>query len=645
MTRRIKLLGGVTIEEEGRPLRLMNSAHGLALVAYLVYCNEIQSRERVADLLWDASSTRRSLMRLRELLVRVRQWLPQIQTSRKTVVFCAEKDDVVDLFLLRDALAGANGAELDRALRLYEGDFLANFYLSDAPYFNEWLVVVRERLRMRVLDAHHRLCQQYSEAGKWGDGVGVARRWVALEPFDEVAHRWLMHMLARNGQITAALQAYESCRQIVRRQLGVEPEAETSALAQALERLPVATPAPGVPDVSPLIHLASGKLPAKGSLPVNSIVPYQRNVDFVGREVALLEIATLLGQAVQEGRRPVVTITGIGGVGKTQTAVEFCYRYGHCFPGGVFWMNFADVAKVADEVARMGSERGMGLFGEREAPARADRVARVQRAWQEQVPRLLVFDDCADEALLAEWLPVSGGCCVVLTSRRAAWARALGVETIGIKPLAADESSVLLARMARHVGAKEREAIAAAVGHLPLALYLAGGFLNRYRHIEPATIARQLREGEPVKHPSLRGRGVGYSPTGHVLDVARTYAASWRELDPADEVDVVARQLLACAACLPADAPIPVAWLKDVVCPDRANGLLAEDSLSRLLSTGFLTRTGDQTVVLHPLPASFTRVMCGAEEMAWARAAVARQSARSKRLSLDSVSEAATASS
>src|SRR5690554_3446413 len=125
MTQRIKLLGTLAIEEDGRrPLeargkRLMNSAHGLALVSYLLYCNEIQSREQVADLLWEASSTSRSLMRLRELLARVRRYLPQVQASRMTVTFRAGADDVIDLFLLREGLAREDMAQLDEALRLY----------------------------------------------------------------------------------------------------------------------------------------------------------------------------------------------------------------------------------------------------------------------------------------------------------------------------------------------------------------------------------------------------------------------------------------------------------------------------------------------------------------------------------------------
>ena len=64
---------------------------------------------------------------------------------------------------------------------------------------------------------------------------------------------------------------------------------------------------------------------------------------------------------------------------------------------------------MAEEVAAVGSERGLGLFRETEKLTLTDQIGRVQRALQEPVPRLLVFDHCEDEALLGRWLPVTGG--------------------------------------------------------------------------------------------------------------------------------------------------------------------------------------------------------------------------------------------
>jgi hypothetical protein len=61
-------------------------------------------------------------------LVRVRKWLPEVKTTRQTVTFQPADDSFVDLLVLREALATGHAGRLDEVLRLYEGDFLANFH-------------------------------------------------------------------------------------------------------------------------------------------------------------------------------------------------------------------------------------------------------------------------------------------------------------------------------------------------------------------------------------------------------------------------------------------------------------------------------------------------------------------------------------
>ena len=607
MIHRIKLLGTVTVEEaDGRSSRILQSAKGMALLAYLIYTNEVQSREQVADLLWEASSTKQSLMRLRELLTRVRKWLPEVQTTRQTVSFQAMDDSFVDLWVLRDGLAATEMGQLDEVLRLYEGDFLANFHLTEGAYFNEWLVVAREQLRMQVLAAHERLCQFYAESEAWDAGVDAARRWVALAPFREEAHRWLMQMLARNGQVVAALQAYKACCQILEEELGIEPEAETVALMQQLSEWGGKTAV--VLTITPLDHLKADALSEPGHLPANAILPYQRNQDFVGRTDELLQLAHLLGEGGVNGRMPMVALTGMGGLGKTQTAVEFCYRYGRYFSGGVYWLNFDEAENVVQEVASIGGERGMGLFQESEQLTVTEKAGRVQKAWQEPIPRLLIFDNCEAEALLTAWLPVTGGCHIILTSRRGQWAREFAINTISLSVLKHLESVALLQRLAPRLQEIEAAEIAQEVGHLPLALHVAGGFLRRYRQIQPETYLAQLRDKNLLDHPSLQGRGLSRSPTNHELNVGRTLALNIDQIDPSDEVDDTAWRLLVCAVCFAPGEPIPRALLQETVLADGNDlsaVLLVEDSLVRLTTLGFVKAEGDKWIILHRLIAAF----------------------------------------
>jgi hypothetical protein len=134
------------------------------------------------------------------------------------------------------------------------------------------------------------------------------------------------------------------------------------------------------------------------------------------------------------------------GYGKTQLAAEFVHRYGQFFSGGVFWLSFADAAAVTAEVAACG---GMGLidrpdFSELKLE---DQLRLVLAAWQSPLPRLLVFDNCEDEALLNDWRPPTGGCHVLVTSRHAEWDAALGVQALPLDVLPREESIALLRKL------------------------------------------------------------------------------------------------------------------------------------------------------------------------------------------------------
>ena len=76
-------------------------------------------------------------------------------------------------------------------------------------------------------------------------------------------------------------------------------------------------------------------------------------------------------------------------------------------------MNFSKVENVADEVAAVGSERGLSLHRETDNLRQADKVGRVLKAWQEPIPRLLILDNCEEVELLQKWLTVTGGCSVL----------------------------------------------------------------------------------------------------------------------------------------------------------------------------------------------------------------------------------------
>ena len=298
--------------------------------------------------------------------------------------------------------------------------------------------------------------------------------------------------------------------------------------------LPPFTPAP----LPPLAPDGRPPLPDPVPLPPGSRLDYDRNPFFTGRENEMRALA----QALLYGPpgRPAVIATGIGGIGKTQLAVEFAYRYGRYFHG-VHWVSMADPAAVGTEIAQCGAL--MGLRPDFDSLPLEAQTRLTLAAWGEPAARLIIFDNCEEPGLLAQWRPGSGGARILATTRRGHWPRIAGVAQLPVGALPREQAVALLAKYVtgratppatRHPLPTTLSEIAAELGDLPLALHLAGSYLESYAGDPagtPAALLAQLRD--PVlglQAAALIGRGAADSPTAHELHVANTFLLSWQRL-------------------------------------------------------------------------------------------------------------------
>jgi tetratricopeptide (TPR) repeat protein len=367
------------------------------------------------------------------------------------------------------------------------------------------------------------------------------------------------------------------------------------------------TPA-STPDFLPL-----DRVPLPASLPAGSLMPLRKNPLFVGRDQDLRAIAAVLraGGAAAVSQVETAATTGLGGIGKTQLACEFVHRYGQYFRGGVFWLSFADPQAVAAEIAACGGTGALELRPDFGHYPLHDQVRLVQAAWQRSTPRLLVFDNCEDPELLERWRPVSGGCSILVTSRRGNWEVVLGVKTLALGVLPRVESLNLLWKYYPEADEEILDAIAEELGDLPLALHLAGSYLYRYRRVvNPDDYLKQLRDPHLLRHPSLYGDGI--SPTGHVQHVGRTFALSYDRLDPTDEIDTLALDLLVRTAHFAPGEPI---WYRLLVktlgvdLEDTPATLNVDRAFARLIELGLIETEEEEDDVLrmHRLVAAFVR--------------------------------------
>ncbi len=407
-----------------------------------------------------------------------------------------------------------------------------------------------------------------------------------------------------------------------------------------------------------LATLPLGRLPPVSPLPLASRLPFSPNPLFVGREDDLRTLARILQAGATAAVGQVAAATGLGGIGKTQLAVEFAHRYGRFFAGGVFWLSCANPDAVAAEVVVCGLAMGLPAFETLDFP---DQVRRVQQAWQESIPRLLIFDNCEEEAVLAQWRPATGGCRVLVTSRRAAWSAGLGVRLLALPVLPRADSVALLRRFRVDLaeGDPVLDEIAEELGDLPLALHLAGSFLARDRFdVTPTGYLEQLRRPDLLAHRSLVAGD--WSPTQHETHVARTFALSYDRLDPEDPVDGLALALLARLACFAPGEPVARELLlltvnaeppkRNPTLKERLQRLvrprlavreqeidkaLAPEAIERLVMLGLVDEQADGGLVMHRLVAAFMGALVGAVETQGAvEEALGREAGRLNRTGL-----------
>ena len=359
--------------------------------------------------------------------------------------------------------------------------------------------------------------------------------------------------------------------------------------------------------IDPLAHALAvyGTLPldyvpmARLDLPQASRIPFESSAYFVGREAELKALARAIIQTQPTVVVPAVT-TGLGGIGKTSLVTEFAYRYGVYFHGGIFWLNCADANQVASQIAAC----AVGLKIDTTGMALDEQVQQVLYAWQSPMPRLLIFDNCEDRTILDRWKPKFGGCRMLVTSRSDQWS---GMTHVRLGVLEPHESRVLLQALCPRLTDQEADQIAADLGHLPLALHLAGSYLHSYPHQSVS----QYRDDLTIAHRSLKGRGALPSPTQHELDVEATFMVSVKQLDPHTPIDSLALTMLDGAAWCAPSVPIPRDLILSFV-PDGTDSDDAVDALRRLQALGLLD--GIETVVLHRLLAQVVRTRLGSTE-------------------------------
>ncbi|MFF4836400.1 BTAD domain-containing putative transcriptional regulator [Streptomyces sp. NPDC001315] len=371
------------------------------------------------------------------------------------------------------------------ALRLWRGPVVAaGTTVARHPVFtsvgHEFVATVKEAADA-VLTAAPALTEEV---------LTVLRRAVDSHPFDEALHSRLIAALAVTGRQAEALQQFESIREALAEELGVEPGPELRAAQQHLLQRRV-SPDPDTPAPRPVEADRPTQLPA-------DCVP------FAGRRQALsqcLELLPLKG----ESQPPTMTaaICGMAGVGKTTLAVHWGHMVADHFPDGQIYVDLQghraaqsplDPAEAIAEVLR-----ALGVENDRSHSSAAALAAAYRSALGGR-RLLLVLDDAEDCEQVRPLLPATPGCLAIVTSRRRLEGLAVtdNARLITLDPMTREEGLELLDRRlgtdrirAEHAAAVE---VVELCGGLPLALAVAATRALVQPHFPLASLAARLQD-------------------------------------------------------------------------------------------------------------------------------------------------------
>jgi DNA-binding SARP family transcriptional activator len=232
---RLTLLGGFEARSDSGLSLAISRTKAQMLLAYLaMHPKQTHLRDKLATLLWDDAPAEQARLSLRQTLFIIRQALPFDPTlvDGGGVAFAAEAV-TLDAREFEQFATSDDPEALERAAALYKGDLLEGISPGAAP-FEEWLRAERERLHELALEALAKLLAHQLKLEATEPAIQTALRLLSLDPLQEVIHRALMRLYAREGRRAAALRQYQLCVDVLQRELGVEPEGATKQVYREL---------------------------------------------------------------------------------------------------------------------------------------------------------------------------------------------------------------------------------------------------------------------------------------------------------------------------------------------------------------------------------------------------------------------------
>jgi DNA-binding SARP family transcriptional activator/tetratricopeptide (TPR) repeat protein len=532
-----RMLGELEIGQEGQLLRLPGGPSLILIAALLIGVNRKMSKTDLIRAMWGSEDMAEA--QLHKRAASVRDMLDRIGRREDLITHHGfgyemrvpenEIDTLQFRRLVREAyeaeLRGNADDEVERlrkALRLWRGAHPLSNVPTDA--FHRELAQLEQRLRraaVRLFDlelarSHHELIMD--------ELIQIAGSY----PEDERLCEQLMIAAYRSGHPADVARAYERHAEWL--------ETETARAPDSLLREFHFAVACGDDEA---IRRAEAAISRRRSVspPAAAPVPRQlpRAPELVGRTDQISELTGLLGSG--KDALPVIVISGAGGIGKTGLARRAAHNSADQYPDGQLYAELRGTAGPPADTFEVLAQFLRALGVTRVPDAKAERLTAYRTLLADR-RILVVLDDAASASQVAELVPGSASCSVLVTARQRLPELDDAYHVAPLEALGTEDATELFLRVVRDANIKlpnldHVDEVVALCGGLPLALRIAGA-LRVHDHPQPtAALARRLASQGP--------EAFAYDQ----LSVARTIGTGFERLD------VMARSLFLGLGLLP----------------------------------------------------------------------------------------------
>ncbi|MCU7723928.1 tetratricopeptide repeat protein [Actinoplanes sp. KI2] len=488
-----RVLGPVEVIVDGRPADLGPAKRRLVLALLLLESGRRVPVDRIVELTWEQPppSAKRvvfaHIARLRKALAGARPYGVELASGPAGYELRVDPEQV-DAARFRRLLAAGRAADdpasrvrlLRDAQALWRGPVLAGLGAGPGA-----LRLVQGLDELRLTSIEERIDDDLA-AGRHAEAAAELAELLARQPSRERMAGQLMLALYRSGRTAEALEVYRRTRVHLADELGLDPGPELDARHEAiLRRDPALSLAPPAPVRSAPPPPTSGNLP--------------RDIaGFTGRDDHLARLSTWLPQG---SVAPVVTLSGLGGAGKTALAVHWAHRVADRFPGGRFYLDLGEYGPEDDTRALPILLRALGL-APGQIPQQPGEAAAVYRSLLAGRRILVILDNARTAAQVRPVLPAAPGCmALVLGRRRLDGLIALDqAHHLPVGDLTQAEATAMLAAFvgAERLAAEPEQArlITELCGRLPLALGIVGAQLSGHPRLALRTYLTRLTGGD-----------------------------------------------------------------------------------------------------------------------------------------------------